>query len=267
MEFFTRNGFPLTTKENAMVRVGTQGVSGFWDTRENCPRCGGQGGSSHWYPEGGICFQCRGKCTIPRTLRVYTADKLATINTAADKKAEIKRQQALMVEEAKRQEFLKWAEAHADTVGGILSSKGNSFLTDLASKLTAHQTLTDKQLAAAFTTMGRMADTKRMDDASEFIGEIGDRRDFEVVVIGVYGTEGYYGHTDIVKMRDGDGNMLTWFASDYTNIERSDRLAIKGTIKKHDEYRGIKQTVITRCKYTKFTVVEADDAAEMEMLA
>ncbi len=99
------------------------------------------------------------------------------------------------------------------------------------------------------------------------MSEVGKRIEFEAKVVGVYGTEGFYGHTDIVKFRDSEGNLFAWFASGYTGLERDDRMAIKGTIKKHDEYRGIKQTILTRCKFTKFEVMTIDEMAQAEVIS
>lgn len=98
------------------------------------------------------------------------------------------------------------------------------------------------------------------------VGTIGVRIEFEAKVIGVYGTEGFYGHTDIVKFRDLKGNLFTWFASGYMNLERGDRMSIKGTVKDHDTYRGVKQTILTRCKFTKFETMTVDEAAKLEVV-
>ena len=135
-------------------------------------------------------------------------------------------------------------------------------MTDLARQLRAWRPLSDKQLAAAIKCMGRMADTARLNEQSEFVGKIRERLTFDAVVIGVYESEGLYGHTDIVKMRDLDGNMFTWFASGYTDLERSDRINIRGTVKKHDEYRGIKNTLITRCKFDKYEIVDPNNPTQ-----
>ena len=100
----------------------------------------------------------------------------------------------------------------------------------------------------------------------QFVDEVGARIEFEAKIVGVYATEGFYGHTDIVKFRDSKGNMFAWFASGHTGLKREDRISIKGTVKQYDEYRGIKQTVLTRCKFTKFEIVKAEDAAKLEVV-
>lgn len=162
-------------------------------------------------------------------------------------------------QQMQRQEFIKWAKPHGKTIGGILTAKGNTFMDDLSQHLRAWRPLTDKQLAAAIKVMGHVADTKRLNESSEHVGSVKQRLEFDAVVVGVYESEGYYGHTDIVKMRDLDGNMLTWFASGYTDLKRSDHINIRGTVKRHDEFRGIKNTILTRCKYDKYEIVDPNN--------
>ena len=146
-------------------------------------------------------------------------------------------------------------------------ARGNDFIRDLASKIRNQWILTENQLSAAGRVLEAQAERQAQDKASAFVGEIKQRITFEAVIVGVYGSEGYFGHTDIVKFRDLQDNLFTWFATGYTDLERNDRVKITGTIKKHDIYRGVKQTILTRCKYEKFTVMTADEAANAEVLA
>jgi len=266
-QFFFRHGSALSESDNACVDVGVRGESGYLRRHENCPRCAGQGGSQHWRPDGGVCYQCRGRRTIPVTHRVFNEEKLAKLNEAADKKAAVKAEAAQRKLDAQIVEFQVWAEPHKKLLGGIAAATGNSFLANLSVKLLAHSQLTERQLEAAANAIERQAEREAEGRASEFVGEVKDRIEFEAIVLGVYGTEGHYGHTDIVKFKNADGNMFTWFASDYTTLERGDRMSIKGTIKKHDEYRGVKQTILTRCKYTKFNLMTPDEAANAEAVA
>ncbi len=266
-QFFFRHGGLLSPEENARVNVGPRGESGFLTRMENCARCGGAGGSPHWHPDGGICYECRGNRTVQRTYRVFVEDKLAKLVEAADKKAAKKAEAAQRKMDAHRAVFDAWAERHTILLGEIAEAKGNSFLADLASKVVAYRPLTDRQLEAAATSIQRKKERDEEGRASEYVGEIKERLEFEAEVTGVYGTEGFYGHTDIVKFKDADRNLFTWFASDYTDLERGDRISIKGTIKKHDEFRDIKQTVLTRCKFTKFKIVDPDEAADLEDVA
>lgn len=265
-QFFFRHGPVLSEKENARVKVGARGDNGFLDRDESCPRCGGQGGSSHWHPDGGVCYQCRGRRTILRTHRVYSAERLAVLVNAADKKTAKKIAEATAKRERQRQEFIAWAKSRGKLIGGILSYKHSQFMASLATQLRERWTLSEKQLTAAQHILNQRAEQLAQDTASEYVGTVKTRIKFEAHVIGVYGSEGFYGHTDIVKFRDLDGNLFVWFASGYTELEREDRISIKGTIKEHSEFRGVKQTVLTRCKFEKFTVMTPDEAAQAEVV-
>lgn len=99
----------------------------------------------------------------------------------------------------------------------------------------------------------RTADAKRTaaTGASTHVGSAGDRVDFDAETIFVMAKDGYYGTTTIIKLRDDAGNVYTWFASGSKDVERGQRYTVRGTVKKHDEYRGEKQTIITRCKLSK----------------
>lgn len=78
---------------------------------------------------------------------------------------------------------------------------------------------------------------------SEYIGNIGDKIEFtsDVTTISSYYTE--YGITYIYKFIV-KGNIIIW----RTNKKLDGVLTIRGTIKEHSEYKGVKQTIITRGK-------------------
>lgn len=50
---------------------------------------------------------------------------------------------------------------------------------------------------------------------------------------------------------DDSGNQLTWNTTAILTIEQGSRVNLRGTIKAHSEYKGIKQTELQRCKVTK----------------
>lgn len=58
-----------------------------------------------------------------------------------------------------------------------------------------------------------------------------------------------YGYTTVLKFRTKDGALIVWKASN-TTLDRGDvgkRFTLKGTVKKHDNYKGELQTLMTRC--------------------
>ena len=101
---------------------------------------------------------------------------------------------------------------------------------------------------------------------SEFVGNVGDKLIIDIAtvkLVNIY--DGYYGSTWRYQIVDAHGNVFMWDASspmwDMVCVEDSPKgdvieglpLQIKGTIKKHDEFRNIKQTWLTRCRVTKRT--------------
>lgn len=83
---------------------------------------------------------------------------------------------------------------------------------------------------------------------SNYIGTEGERlKGLVVTVLSLRVTEGFYGTTFIYKMADSQGNKLTWFASSNQNLTDGQEVMMDGTVKKHEEYKGTKGTVLTRC--------------------
>lgn len=82
---------------------------------------------------------------------------------------------------------------------------------------------------------------------SEWVGVEGERTIFKVKVDAVRSYAGSYGETGIHRMQDTDGNLLVWFASSSAEwLDVGAEVQIKATVKKHDEYKGTKQTILSR---------------------
>ncbi|BES53027.1 hypothetical protein [Aeromonas phage phiWae14] len=84
---------------------------------------------------------------------------------------------------------------------------------------------------------------------SNHVGNVGERlRNIEVTVVSCRVFDTFYGCSSAITMVTKDGNVFTWFASGAYNYEAGDKFEITGTVKEHSEYKGTKQTVLTRCK-------------------
>ena len=104
-------------------------------------------------------------------------------------------------------------------------------------------------LVATYQIAKEELNTKaRIKNVNEWIGNVKERREFNVHVSKIIPTEGYYGWTYIHKMVDNEGHSLVWFASNRGNLEEGGDYNIVGTVKKHDKYNDWKQTIITRVK-------------------
>ena len=120
--------------------------------------------------------------------------------------------------------------------------------------------------------MGEIKDKKYENKISEYVGEVKDKIDITVEIIKELEIESKYGCSTMYLMRDDDSNIFVWYSSGkglcvseeaewgkHTSVKKGkyyidlypdegDKVRIKGTIKGHKEYKGKKQTLITRCK-------------------
>ena len=82
--------------------------------------------------------------------------------------------------------------------------------------------------------------------ASGYVGEIGKRLTITAESAAlVTSWEGCYGVTFLYRFTDAAGNVFIWRAS--RQIDVTNGMKLRGTVKDHSEYQGIKQTVLTRC--------------------
>lgn len=89
---------------------------------------------------------------------------------------------------------------------------------------------------------------------SEYIGEIKERvRDIEVTLTAARQIDGYYGVSTIFTFKNNE-NVLTWITTSCPDIEIGDQILLTGTVKDHKEYKGVKQTVLSRCIVKKGSV-------------
>lgn len=93
---------------------------------------------------------------------------------------------------------------------------------------------------------------------SQHFGTIKKREVFELTVTGVNYFDGEYGVTTFIRFMDKNGNVAVWKASGQKDdLERGVTYRVKATVKEHGEYKGTKQTVLTRCDYEPLEPVPA----------
>ena len=82
---------------------------------------------------------------------------------------------------------------------------------------------------------------------SEYEGEVKERlRDLHVTLTAVRSFDGFYGTSFVYTFIHGE-NVLIWMTSSCKDIEVGDEIFLTGTVKEHSEYKGIKQTKLSRC--------------------
>ena len=90
---------------------------------------------------------------------------------------------------------------------------------------------------------------------SKHIGTVGEKIEFVLKAIKVLTSwESYFGYypttTYMYKITDENGNIYIWQTTKNVNIENclKSTTTVKGKIKEHSEYNGVKQTILTNCK-------------------
>jgi hypothetical protein len=85
---------------------------------------------------------------------------------------------------------------------------------------------------------------------SEWFGNIGSRlEDCEVICTFKTFCETQFGTSVLYKFQHVDGDVYKTFYSGHTwEVEQGEKVRLWGTVKKHDEWNGKKETMLTRCK-------------------
>ena len=102
-----------------------------------------------------------------------------------------------------------------------------------------------------------IAEAKRVkeNEVSQYQGQVGQRITFKVSefkCISSYENNYSYYDTSVTylyKLVDNEGNVFMWSTSNSIDENKSIDFVV-GTVKKHEEYKGLKQTWVTRCKVT-----------------
>ena len=82
---------------------------------------------------------------------------------------------------------------------------------------------------------------------SQFQGTVGERLDRTLTVVKAITSDGYYGASTFHVFEDSEKNIYTWSTS-ARSLEPGETYEIRGSVKEHTVYKGVNQTVLTRCK-------------------
>jgi len=83
---------------------------------------------------------------------------------------------------------------------------------------------------------------------STHVGTVGEKITLDVTLTEVRAVDTDFGISYLYTFVTEDGAVVKWFASREQDMVVGDKLTLAGTVKKHDEWQGGKQTMITRCK-------------------
>lgn len=82
--------------------------------------------------------------------------------------------------------------------------------------------------------------------ASEHVGALGERATWKVSLTRVHSFETAFGTLHLHRFMDADGNVLVW-KTGTSQLEEGKEYFLTGTVKEHGDYKGSKQTVLSRC--------------------
>lgn len=85
-----------------------------------------------------------------------------------------------------------------------------------------------------------------IESTSEYQGNIGDRLEIKLTVSKVVDLENDFNQTHLHVMEDEKGNVYIWSTSSKRWEENTTKM-VRGTVKAHKLYKGVRQTVLTRC--------------------
>jgi hypothetical protein len=268
-----RSKYPARSREQILADAKAAGVHFSHNDTVVWTRCWNCGGSGT-YPSAMIPpGMCRLYCWQDRTPETYgklphPVDKYVRAEQANDRReakweaergereARIAAQQA---EREARKESLSRTEPlflnacvlydlDLDDLGTYSGRRDHDFVQELIGKWLQYGELSDAQMAA----LRRAVDAEQARRVRTHVGEIGERRSFNVSVSKLIEIErrNRYSYSKeylkIVKMVDDGGHALVWFTTSWPDLQEGDGAEIVGTIKEHSEYNGEKQTVLQR---------------------
>lgn len=276
------------------VKVDKNGTHVFADC--NCRKCGGTGfipGYEH--VQGGVCFKCEGSGVSTATeIKIYT-DEYGTKLKAQRKAREEKKRQKMIEESGEwnkewmakegfneegityivlgnTYEIKEQLKSHGAKFNHMLgwhmpSAEGFDAVPIKIDQVTQHLWNGRLDYMSEYRAVEELVKTlkgeaeqklkaKNGEHVSEYIGTVGERREFVCTLVGHFCYEssfGGYGYwTDntmhIYKFKDENGNIIVWNTATYLDDDKPE-YKFRATIKEHSEYKGEKQTVISRPKF------------------
>ena len=231
----------------------------------------------------GVCFQCGGTGYEVKKVRLYSvaeAEKMEKRNEEARIKRAIAAEAKIKAEYAQKR--AKWIEDHGFSSNGVTyvitgdsysikdELKAAGFIFDYTLKW--HKAEVPAEYADRvkeikmddiidFSAWGEghykngAADyiekilVENSEDASSaWVGTKGDKIDVTVTFVSKRGYQGRYGYSNVYTFKTMEGNLLTWFSTVEVKKEIGEKFELIATVKDHNEYKGIKSTIITRGK-------------------
>lgn len=262
-----------------LIKVDKNGTK-YW-REDDCTKCKGTGYISYYhYIDNGVCFNCGGTGIKPHTWKEYTPEYAAKLEAKRIEKAKKEAPEAnakyfkrigfsadgeawivVGVNTFEVKDALKEAGAKFDyQIGWHFDREPETFK---AVKISISDIATESEIGTwipnfdsevkAFCDAIREAHSEKT--PSEYVGNVGEKVEKVVTLTRVNWFEthfGYYGQTvGIYVFEDENKNVIVWKTATGPDMEIGSTVTISGKVKELNEYKGTKQTVLTRCKIAK----------------
>lgn len=103
---------------------------------------------------------------------------------------------------------------------------------------------------------------------NEWFGTVGVRaRKLRLTVLGVSYHESQFGTTTLVRFADAEGRRAKWWASGSRNFEQGAVVVIDATVKSHETWKDVRETVLTRATEWTAEGLALDEAKEAKKAA
>jgi hypothetical protein len=189
------------------------------------------------------CWTCHNTgFTSVKTAPLYTAEQLAKLNAAADKRnaaKAAKQAEILAQHKAAQNAFVELHKPFFDALDTLSGEFWTRFRGDMVNRMTAP---TERQVALV---QGEVA--KRQQNAnSVHFGAIGDRVEIQGMIERVISIDTNFGIKYINVIRCNNGNLAV-YRGNYLG-DKADAVHLMATVIEHGERDGVKQTIIQRPK-------------------
>jgi len=237
--FVTKAGFEV------LEPVYTAPKSAYRIVKASCSRCGGQGGAEAWKRTGFTCYKCHGDGGH-RLVRETVYDREAFAKREAKQQAKVAAKRA--ADQAKADATKAAFEAaHGDLIAKVSQiTKPSAFLCDVIEKGNKYGSISEAQASAAHRAADNEITRQAQNETAQWIGAVGDRIEITGTIISRIAFGSVFGLVVISIIKDAAGN---FFVQKGRGIgDKGEEVTVKATVKGHDTYNGVKQTIITRPK-------------------
>lgn len=144
------------------------------------------------------------------------------------------------------QDMIKWIQENDNNSDYIMNLKAIFDNGEIVLKKHINYALS---LVAAYAKAKKdIAEREQKKDspASQHVGRVGDKLTITGSIKYITSCESQWGYSYLHHITDNNNNVYVWWTNQ--RYEDKTNCTITATVKGHDEYKGIKQTTVTRCK-------------------